>query len=88
MSLRGVVATLLLALCVFAVVQDRMTAAAARRYVAMQREAIRTGALPASIDAVMAPGNRRAVRVAGTWAGAVAAAGLGWMVIRSRRRTR
>jgi hypothetical protein len=73
---RVVVFTFVAAFVVFCVVQDRLTASAARQYVRLQRAAA-DGAGPAvTIDEVMKPGVRRSVRVALLWSGAVTTAGL------------
>jgi hypothetical protein len=75
---RRVVVTLavLAGFAVFCVVQDRVTAEAARRYVALQREAVaRQGPLIA-VDTIMKPAIARSVREGLFWGGAVLAAGL------------
>ncbi len=79
--------TLLAALVVFCGVQDRITAAGARRYQALMRESLFTGAPPVSIDAVVQPAVRRSVEQGLLWAGAVSAAGLG-AAFAIRRRAR
>jgi hypothetical protein len=63
------------AVVVFAVVQDRVTAAAARRYVAEQRAALATGSAPLLIDDVMRPAIVESVREASIWSGGVLVAG-------------
>ena len=68
--------TLAAAVITFAVVQDRVTAAGARRYVALQRDAAARGDAPVSIDEVVAPAVRRSVRLGLIWGGAVLAAGV------------
>jgi hypothetical protein len=74
---RVVVFTLIAAFVVFCVVQDRLTAAAARQYVRLQ-DAAAAGAGPAvTIEEVMRPGVRRSVRVALAWSGLVMMAGFG-----------
>ena len=79
--------TLMAALVVFCGVQDRTTAAGARRYVALQRDALAAGASPIRIDAVVTPAVRRSVAQGLLWAGAVAVAGLGTaLAVRRRRR--
>jgi hypothetical protein len=62
---------LLAALVVFAAVQDRVTAAAARRYVAGQRAALRTGGTPLIVDDVMRPAIDESVREGAMWGGGV-----------------
>ena len=69
--------TLMAALVVFCGVQDRITAAGARRYVALQREALATGGMPVAIDAVVKPAVSRSVEQGLLWAGALCVAGLG-----------
>lgn len=64
------------ALAVFCVVQDRVTAAGARRYVALQRDAIAGRGPAVTIDGVMGPAIDRSVRLALLWSGAVAACGV------------
>jgi len=73
---RVIAVTLLAALIVFAVVQDRLTAAAARQYVTLQRAAASGAGPSVTIDEVMRPGVRRSVRVALLWSGMVAIVGL------------
>jgi len=83
--------TLAAVVVVFCVVQDRVTAAGARRYVAMQKDAL-TGSGPAvTIDEVMRPAVARSVRLAVLSSGAAAAVGVAASLIvggftgRSRR---
>ena len=64
------------ALVVFCVVQDRVTAAGARQYVAIQREAFAGRAEPVTIDAVVRPAVERSVALASLSSGAVLAVGL------------
>jgi hypothetical protein len=61
---------------VFCVVQDRVTAAGARRYVDRQRATIAAGAPPIAIEDVMAPARRQSVEQGLLWGGGVLAAGL------------
>ena len=63
------------AVATFAVVQDRVTAAGAREYVALQRVAMAEGRQGPSIETVMAPARARAVSWAGGAAGIVFAMG-------------
>ena len=70
------VATALLASATFCVVQDRVTAAGARRYVRLQRAAMSDGGPRVTIDEVMRPAIDRSVRQGLAWAGLVAGLGL------------
>ncbi len=63
------------ALAVFCLVQDRVTAEGARRYVALQRDAIAGRGPAVTIDEVMQPAIDRSVRLALASSGAVAAFG-------------
>ena len=69
-------ASIAAAMVVFLVVQDRITAAGARDYVARQRAAALGQAPAVTIDEVMRPAVRRSVRVGLLWGGLVLAAGL------------
>jgi hypothetical protein len=80
--------TVVAATAVFAVVQDRVTAAGARQYVVMQREAERSAAAPAAIDQVVAPAVAASVRQGFAWSGGVMAIGLTWWAVLSRSRRR
>jgi hypothetical protein len=73
--------TLIAAVAVFCTVQDRVTAAGARRYVALYR-----AGTPAAIGEVMRPAVRASVERGLTWAGAVTVAGLGAAAVLQRRR--
>ena len=80
MSLRPraiVIVTALLALAVFAIVQDRVTAAGARRYVALQRDAIAGRGPAVTIDQIMRPAIQRSVQQGLLWGGVVLVLGLG-----------
>jgi hypothetical protein len=68
--------TALAALVVFAVVQDRITADGARRYVAIQRDALAGRAQPVTVDEIMRPAVQRSVQQGLTWSGLVLAGGL------------
>ena len=85
---RVVVFTFLAAVVVFAVVQDRLTAAAARQYVRLQHAAASGGGPPVTIDEVMKPGVRRSVRIALSWSGGVTLAGLAGAAAVARRSRR
>ena len=72
-----VILTAVVALVVFAIVQDRVTAAGARRYVALQRDALAGHGQAVTIDEVMRPAIQRSVQQGLLWAGAVLVLGLG-----------
>jgi hypothetical protein len=80
------VATALLAFVTFCVVQDRVTAAGARRYVKLQREALSAGGPRVTIDEIMRPAIDRSVRRGLAWAGLVAGVGLAAAVAVQRKR--
>ena len=74
-----------LAIAVFCVVQDRVTAAGARRYVALQRDALAGHGRPVTVDEVMQPAIDRSVRLGLMSSGAVAGLGVAaGLVLRSR----
>ncbi|MBI3048718.1 MAG: hypothetical protein HYY76_10460 [Acidobacteria bacterium] len=73
------------ALLVFAVVQDRVTAAGAERYAELQRAALAAGASAVAIDEVMRPAVARSVRQGLIWGGMVLVAGLGLAAVAARR---
>ena len=82
---RPVVFTLLAATVVFCVVQDRVTAAGARRYVTLHRAAQSGDVPPPTLDQVMRPAIRSSL-VAGTLSsGAVAFAALAAAGVLRRR---
>jgi hypothetical protein len=54
--------TFAIAFAVFCIVQDRVTAAGARRYVALQRQALASGAPLVTIDQIMQPAIAASVR--------------------------
>ena len=64
------------AVAVFLVVQDRVTAAGARRYVALQREAIARRAAGVTIDGVTVPAVERSIQQGLMSGGVVLVAGL------------
>ena len=76
--------TLAAAVAVFCIVQDRVTAAGARRYVALQRDALAGRRPLVSVDEIMRPAVDRSVRLGLLSSGAVAAAGAGAAVVLSR----
>src|SRR5205823_4591923 len=67
--------TAIAALVVFAVVQDRVTAGGARRYVALQRDALAGRGNAVTVDEVMRPAIERSVQQGLMWGGAVLVAG-------------
>jgi hypothetical protein len=75
---RGIlIATALAALVVFAVVQDRVTAAGARRYVTLQRAALAGRGHAVTVDAIMRPAIAQSVHDGLLWGGVVLASGVG-----------
>ena len=75
----------LAAVVVFAAVQDRVTAAGARRYVALQRDAIAGHGRAVTVDEVMRPAIERSVHQGLMWGGAVLVAGASVAGVVSRR---
>ena len=75
----------LAALVVFAAVQDRVTAAGARRYVALQRDAMAGHGRAVTVDEVMRPAIERSVHQGFMWGGAVLVAGASVAGVVSRR---
>jgi len=82
---RVVVFSLLAALVVFAVVQDRVTAAGARHYVVLHTAA---GGSSVTLDEVMKPAIRASVLSGLRWSGIVASVGFVCAGIVSRRNRR
>jgi len=82
-----VIATAIVALAVFAVVQDRVTADGARRYVALQRNALAGRGPAVTIDEIMRPAIQRSVQQGLLWGGVVLALGLGVAGAMGRRRS-
>ena len=72
-----IIATAIGALAVFAVVQDRVTAAGARRYAALQREALAGHGHAVTVDEIMRPAIDRSVQQGFLWGGVVLVAGVG-----------
>ena len=68
--------TLAAAVAVFCIVQDRATAAGARRYVALQTEALAGRGTAVTVEEVMRPAIRRSVRLGLLAGGGVASVGL------------
>jgi len=83
---RVAVFTFVAAAVVFCVVQDRVTAAGVRQYVALHRAAIAGRGPAVRLDDVMAPARRRSVRQGLAWGGGVWAFGLGGAAILWRLR--
>jgi hypothetical protein len=79
-----VLVSVVAALAVFLVVQDRVTAAGARRYVALQRSAIAGQTPRVTIDEVMRPAVDRSVRQGALWGGLVLLAGFAVAAAASR----
>ena len=80
--------TFLAAVVVFCIVQDRLTASGADRYVRLSRAAA-AGSVPAvTIDQVMTPAVGHAVRMALLWSGAVVGCGLTGAAAVARRSRR
>ena len=82
-----VVVTALSALAVFCVVQDRITAAGARRYAALQRDALAGRGRAVTIDEIVRPAVEQSVHEGLLWGGGVLVVGLGTagVVARGRR---
>ena len=81
-----VIATAVAALAVFAVVQDRVTAAGARRYAVLQREALAGHGHSVTVDEIMRPAIDRSVHQGFLWGGAVLVAGVSVAGLVSTRR--
>ena len=80
-----VVIALLAGFAVFCAVQDRITAAGARRYVALQRDAAAGRGAAVTVEEIMQPVIDRSVRAGLAWGGGVAAAGVAVALIAGRR---
>ena len=78
--------SLLVALAVFCGVQDRITAAGARRYVAVQRDALAGRRPVVTIDAVMRPAIARGVSQGLIWGAVALATGLALAAVRRERK--
>jgi hypothetical protein len=81
-----VIATAIAALVVFAAVQDRVTAAGARRYAALQREALAGHGHTVTVDEIMRPAIDRSVQQGFLWGGVVLVAGVSVAGLVSTRR--
>ena len=74
---RGIlIATALVAVVVFAVIQDRVTAAGARRYVALQRAALAGRGSAVTVDEIMRPAIAQSVHEGLLWGGVVLVSGV------------
>lgn len=82
------VITALAAVVVFAVVQDRVTAAGARRYVMVQRDALAGRGQLVTVDQIMRPAIGRSVQQGLMWGGVVLVAGLSLAGVVSARQRR
>jgi len=80
------IATACAALAVFAAVQDRVTAAGARQYVALQRAALAGHGQIVTVDEIMRPAIRRSVEQGLLWGGVVFVTGAGAAGAVARRR--
>ena len=65
------------AVVVFAIVQDRITADGAQKYVALQRSALASGGSPVAVEDVMRPAIRRSVEQGALWGGLALLVGAG-----------
>lgn len=75
---RGIlIATALVAVVVFAIIQDRVTAAGARRYVALQRAALAGRGSAVTVDEIMRPAVAQSVHEGLLWGGVVLVSGVG-----------
>jgi hypothetical protein len=83
---RILIASVVGAVATFCVVQDRVTYAGARRYVAMQRDALAGKGPIVQIDHIMRPVVERSVRQGLLWGGLVLVAGAVVAVAATRRR--
>jgi hypothetical protein len=81
-------ATAIVAVVVFAIVQDRITAAGARRYAALQRDALAGRGPLVTVDQIMRPAIARSVQQGLMWGGVVLIAGVGLAGMVSTRQRR
>jgi hypothetical protein len=80
-----VITAAILAVVVFCVVQDRVTAGGARQYVELQRAAAEGRGNPVTVDQVMGPAVRRSVTQASLWSAVVLFAGAATAAMVRRR---
>jgi hypothetical protein len=85
---RAAVFTFVAAAVVFCGVQDRITAAGARRYVAVQRAALAGEGPLTTIDAIVRPAVRRSVEQGLLWSGAAAGTSAAVIALWGRRHRR
>jgi hypothetical protein len=85
---RAAVFVAVVALVVFAIVQDRLTVAGVGQYIAASRDAAAGRGPHVTIDEVMQPAVTHAVRQGALWGGAVLVAGLGGTFAARRLRAR
>ena len=78
----------LAAVVVFSIVQDRVTAAGARRYVALQRDALAGRGQRVTVDQIMRPAIARSVQQGLIWGGVVFVAGVSLAGVVSARQRR
>jgi hypothetical protein len=81
----NLIATALVAVVVFAVIQDRVTAAGARRYVALQRAALAGRGSSVTVDEIMGPAIAESVHEGLLWGGVVLVSGVGIAAVVSAR---
>jgi hypothetical protein len=79
------IVTALAALIVFAVVQDRVTAAGARRYATLQRDALAGRGHAVTVDEIMRPAIAQSVQQGLLWGGVVLVAGVSVAGVVGRR---
>jgi hypothetical protein len=79
------IATAIASFVVFAAVQDRVTAAGARRYVVLQRAALAGRGRMVTVDEIMRPAVERSVRLGLMWGGVVLVGGVGLAAAASTR---
>ena len=82
---RVVLAALFPALVVFAIVQDRVTAAGAHQFVTRQRAHLASGGAGVTIEQVMAPAIRRSVEQGLLWGAVAGSGGLAAALVLRRR---
>jgi len=78
----------LAAVITFCLVQDAETSAGVGRYISAQRAALAGRGPRVTVDEIMGPANRLALREGMAWSGRVAMAGLIGLLIYRRRRVR